>query len=203
MPSSDQPDLASFEPEPEEAGEAAARPLTAEDRVALASRILRQAQDAIGGALALLENGDARAAHARLAGLVMARREGEEAAGRVVEGVFDGEAMIGNDGQSYPVPPNYASKSKLVEGDVLKLTVRPDGAFLFKQVGPTERKRLTGTVAFDPSTDSYLVACGPSVYKVLTASVTFYKASPGDEAVVLVPKGAKAVWAAVENVMRN
>lgn len=202
MPS-DQPDFATFEPEPEEAGEAVARPLSAEDRAALASRILRQAQDAIGSALSLLENGDARAAHARLASLVTARREGEEAAGRVVEGVFDGEAMIGNDGHSYPVPPNYASKSKLVEGDVLKLSIRADGAFLFKQVGPVERRRLTGLVAFDPSTDSYLVACGSTVYKVLTASVTFHKASPGDEAVILVPKGTKAVWAALENVMKD
>ena len=36
--------------------------------------------------------------------------------GRVVDGVFDGEHMIGEDGRKYLVPPNYASKSKLVEG---------------------------------------------------------------------------------------
>ena len=193
----------SFVPEPDEAGEPSATALTADERVRLAARMLRHVQEAVGSALTLLEGGDTRATHAHLAALVTTKREGEDAYGRVTEGVFDGASMVGNDGQAYPVPPNYASKSKLVEGDVLKLSIRPDGAFVFKQVRPVERKRVTGIVAFDPSTDSYLVTASGAVYKVLTASITFYRAEPGDEAVVLVPKGAKAVWAAVENVMKN
>jgi hypothetical protein len=43
--------------------------------------------------------------------------------GKVIEGVFDGQNMVGPDNKQYPVPANYASKSKLVEGDVLKLTI--------------------------------------------------------------------------------
>ena len=39
----------------------------------------------------------------------------EEAKGKVVEGVFDGQKMTGPDGKEYPVPANYASKSKLVQ----------------------------------------------------------------------------------------
>ncbi|MBU4432193.1 hypothetical protein KKD60_02860, partial [Patescibacteria group bacterium] len=39
--------------------------------------------------------------------------------GKIVEGVFDGENMIGPDGKQYSIPANYASKSKLVEGDIL------------------------------------------------------------------------------------
>ena len=54
---------------------------------------------------------------------------------RVIEGVFDGEQMLGQDERRYPVPPNYASKSKLVVGDVLKLTIASDGTFIFKQIG--------------------------------------------------------------------
>ena len=42
---------------------------------------------------------------------------------RVVEGVFNGQNMIGGDGEEYPIPANYSSKSKLVEGDILKLTI--------------------------------------------------------------------------------
>jgi len=61
--------------------------------------------------------------------------------GKVIEGVFDGEIMIGSDKQKYPVPPNYASKSKLIPGDVLKLTILDDGSFLFKQIGPIKRKK--------------------------------------------------------------
>ena len=42
----------------------------------------------------------------------------EKVGGKVIEGVFDGQKMIGPDGKEYPVPANYASKSKLVEGDI-------------------------------------------------------------------------------------
>ena len=38
---------------------------------------------------------------------------------RIIEGVFNGEKMIGGDGLEYNMPANYASKSKLVEGDIL------------------------------------------------------------------------------------
>ena len=41
--------------------------------------------------------------------------------GKIIEGIFDGQIMIGPDGKNYPVPANYASKSKLVEGDIMKL----------------------------------------------------------------------------------
>jgi len=33
----------------------------------------------------------------------------EEALGKVIEGVFDGQNMVGSDGKTYPVPANYAS----------------------------------------------------------------------------------------------
>ena len=63
----------------------------------------------------------------------------EETLGKVIEGVFDGQNMVGSDGKTYPVPANYASKSKLVQGDILKLTIAEDGAFLYKQIGPIPR----------------------------------------------------------------
>ena len=53
----------------------------------------------------------------------------EEVGGKVIEGVFDGQKFVGPDGKEYPVPANYASKSKLVEGDILKLTIADDGSF--------------------------------------------------------------------------
>jgi hypothetical protein len=40
-------------------------------------------------------------------------------------------------------------------------------------------------------------------YKVLLASVTFYKAEEGDEITLLLPENAEAEWGAVENVMHR
>ncbi len=44
-------------------------------------------------------------------------------ASKVVEGIFDGQNMVDSSGQTYPIPANYASKSKLVEGDGMKLSI--------------------------------------------------------------------------------
>ena len=60
--------------------------------------------------------------------------------GTVVQGSFDGQIMQGSDGKQYPVPANYASKSKLIEGDILKLTITSDGSFIYKQIGPADRR---------------------------------------------------------------
>ncbi len=122
---------------------------------------------------------------------------------RQVEGVFDGQGMIGDDGKAYAIPPNYASKSKLVEGDMLKLTIGQRGNFIYKQIGPIERQRLIGTLAYDQESGQYLVVAGGRSWKVLKASITYYKAGAGDEAVILVPKNAPSHWAAVENVIRK
>jgi hypothetical protein len=119
---------------------------------------------------------------------------------RVVEGVFDGQNMHGNDGAEYPVPPNYASKSKLVEGDVLKLTIGADGSFIYKQIHPVERQRVVGRLEVD-DVGNFVVAAADKTYKILLASVTFYKAQESDEVTVLVPEHGEAEWGAVENVI--
>ncbi|MDP3985390.1 MAG: hypothetical protein Q8P82_01380 [bacterium] len=125
------------------------------------------------------------------------------AQGRIVEGVFDGEYMLGADGKQYTVPANYASKSKLVEGDILKLTITDDGTFVFKQIGPIPRERVIGTLAHDEVTSDYLVLSDSRKWNILLASVTYFRAEPGDQIVILVPKSAPSRWAAVENVIRK
>src|SRR4029078_7891491 len=91
---------------------------------------------------------------------------------RVVEGVFDGQNMQGNDGEEYPVPPNYASKSKLIEGDILKLTIGTDGALMYKQINPIDRKRVIGTLVVD-ELGNFGVKTPEKTYKILLASITF------------------------------
>ena len=122
--------------------------------------------------------------------------------GKVIEGVFDGQNMVGPDGKQYPVPANYASKSKLVEGDVLKLTIAEDGSFIYKQIGPVERKKVLGVLVSDEKGDYRVVAEGKP-YKVLLASLTYFKSEPGDQVTIVVPKDKDAAWGAVENVLKN
>jgi hypothetical protein len=122
--------------------------------------------------------------------------------GRIIEGVFDGENMIGPDGKQYSVPANYASKSKLVEGDILKLTITPKGTFVYKQIGPIERSRVFGGL-HQGENGSFVVEADGKEWKVLTASVTYYKGGDGDEIVILVPKVGESKWAAVENIVRK
>jgi len=129
-----------------------------------------------------------------------ANSKGEE--GRIIEGVFDGENMIGPDGKQYSVPANYASKSKLVEGDILKLTITPKGTFVYKQIGPIERSRVLGKIQ-QAENGSFTVNSDGKEWKVLTASVTYYKGRDGDEIVILVPKVGESKWAAVENIVRK
>lgn len=129
---------------------------------------------------------------------------GEENLGetRVIEGVFDGENMIGPDGKQYSVPANYASKSKLVEGDILKLTITANGTFVYKQIGPIERARVVGLLERSAAGE-YIASADGKKWRLLTASVTYYKGESGDEVVILVPKNGESKWAAVENVVRK
>ncbi len=119
---------------------------------------------------------------------------------QIIEGTFDGEKMIGMDGKKYPVPVNYASKSKLVESDLLKLTITDDGSFLFKQISPVERRTIIGTVIRDGDGKHYVYSEGRK-YKVLLASLTYFKAKEGDEVTLIVPKEKISEWGAIEAVI--
>jgi hypothetical protein len=121
----------------------------------------------------------------------------EDAGGKVVEGVFDGQKMAGPDGKEYPVPANYASKSKLVEGDILKLTIADDGSFIYKQIGPIERKQIIGTLVQHDG--AYYVEANGREYRILLASVTYFRIAVGDQVTIIVPaENMEAEWAAVE-----
>ena len=121
----------------------------------------------------------------------------EDVGGKIVEGVFDGQVMIGPDGKSYPVPANYASKSKLVEGDSMKLTIADDGGFIYKQIGPIPRKQIIGTLVQHDGI--YYVEANGHEYRILLASVTYFRLNIGDQVTIIVPEdNPDATWAAVE-----
>jgi hypothetical protein len=121
------------------------------------------------------------------------------AGGRVIEGVFDGQNMVDQAGNTYPVPANYASKSKLIPGDVLKLTITEDGKFLYKQIGPVERKTVVGPLVYNDG--RYQILANNKAYSVLLASVTYYRAEVGDDITLIIPMNDDADWGAIEAVL--
>lgn len=177
------------------------------DNIKRALNLLEQAERALASAKILLENPSSDMApssgtlHKETNTVEGTYYESEE--GRIVEGEFDGQNMIGPDEKRYSVPANYASKSKLVCGDRLKLTITPDGKFLYKQIGPIERERIKGVLIEDEKTNRLCVLAEGKLYHILTASLTFFRAEIGDEIIILIPKDRECSWAAVENVIKE
>jgi hypothetical protein len=130
--------------------------------------------------------------------------QGESSDDEAIEGVFDGEKMVDYSGKSYQVSANYASKSKLVEGDPLKLYITSDGKFYYKQLGPVPRKNTPGVLRAEGN--HFVVdAEDGQTYGVLTASVTYYMSlfnlRPGDQVMLLVPSESQARWAVIDNLL--
>jgi hypothetical protein len=130
----------------------------------------------------------------------------ESQAIEVIEGYFDGESMLGDNGQYYTVPQNYASKTQLVIGDRMKWMLTPDRE-VFKLIGQAVRERIIGT--FSMEGDHYVVISEkfPKPIKILKASATFAMKNLalnfGDEVVVIVPKGITPTWGAFSSVVKT
>lgn len=118
---------------------------------------------------------------------------------KIVEWVFTGEEMLGADNNTYPVPVNYASKSKLVQWDKMKLTVEPSGKMLYKQIKQIDRDTKVGLLTQDKG--KYQVVSDGVAYDVLTAAVTHFKCEIGDTVTILIPAGKEATFGAIEAVM--
>jgi len=170
-------------------------------KIALIKEMLESAESSLRSAkqiLTELTSSSGKNQYAAAAAKVGSTDTSSEEA-KIIEGVFDGQNMIGPDDKTYSVPANYASKSKLIPGDILKLTVLEDGSFVYKQIGPIERKRIIGTVTYDDG--QYRVIGEGKAYKVLLASVTYFRAEIGDKVTLIVPELEDSEWGAIENVL--
>ena len=118
---------------------------------------------------------------------------------KVIEWIFTWEEMLGSDGKKYPVPANYASKSKMVQWDKLKLTIDKNWKMTYKQIWPIEREIRTWLLTKDK--DRYQVVCDWDVYNLLTAAVTHFKCDIWDKLSVLLPKWKQATFAAIDSIL--
>lgn len=169
-------------------------------KIALIKEILESAEASIRSAKQMINEMSGESGNSQISKIVEKvgshKQVGEQ---HIIEGSFDGQNMMGPDGRVYSVPANYASKSKLIPGDILKLTITEDGTFLYKQIGPVERKKIIGTLTFDEG--QYRVIASAKSYKVLLASITYFKAEIGDKVTIIVPEAGDSDWAAIENVL--
>ena len=115
---------------------------------------------------------------------------------KIIEGVFTGESMLGSDGAMYPVPQNYASKSKLVQGSKLKAIIHGDGKITYKIIEEIEYETKIGLLT--KNNDRFQVIADGKSYNTLLASVTFIKGEIGDSVSIRIPKGKDATYAAIE-----
>jgi hypothetical protein len=130
----------------------------------------------------------------------------EDEALEVQEGFFDGEGMIGDNGQQYLVPPNYASKTQLVIGDRMKWILTRDRE-VYKLISSAPRERVTGTFAIEGDDYIVLVDSIPSPVKILKASATYAMKNlglkPGDEVAITIPKDTTPTWGAFGSVTKG
>src|SRR6185503_12475088 len=86
-----------------------------------------------------------------------------------------------------------------VEGDGMKLTITEEGKFIYKQIAPVDRRTVVG-VLIQEDGQCKVLAEGKA-FRVLLASVTFYRAEVGDQVTILLPTDGDASWGAVDAVI--
>lgn len=118
---------------------------------------------------------------------------------KIIEWVFTWEEMLWSDWHRYPVPANYASKSKLVQWDKLKLTIEPSGKMLYKQIAPIERETKSWLLVKENS--KFQVVSEWKTYNLLTAAVTHFKWEIWDDITILLPLWKQATYAAIEAII--
>jgi len=112
-----------------------------------------------------------------------------------IEGVFDGREMIADDGVHFAVPENYASKSKLLEGDMLQCMCE-NGRNYFKQLQRVARITVTARLLRIDTECGVAENAAGATYKILHAPLRFFRVTPGDTLTLEIPE-CGGMWAAV------
>ncbi len=115
---------------------------------------------------------------------------------KIIEWVFTGESMLWSDGNIYPVPQNYASKSHLIQGSKLKASIDRQWKILYKIIEEMIYDSRIGILT--KNQDKYQVVTDDKSYNILLAAVTFHKCEIGDTVSIRIPRWKDATYAAIE-----
>lgn len=117
----------------------------------------------------------------------------------IIEWVFTGESMLWPDGNTYPVPQNYASKSLLVQWSKLKAIIEQNWKIKYKIISEIPYETKVGIIT--KNGEKYQVNTTDKSYNVLMAAITFHKCDIGDTVSIRVPEWKNATYAVIEAVM--
>lgn len=117
---------------------------------------------------------------------------------KVIEGKFDGNFMQWNDTKIYPVPMNYASKTKLIPGDMLKLRIMEDGKLVYKLIAPAARKYVKAKLSKTDEWKFIALTEEGKAYNLNQAAVSFFKGTVGSEMSIIVNATEENNFAAIE-----
>ncbi len=118
---------------------------------------------------------------------------------QIVEWVFTWEWMLGTDGNMYPVPQNYASKSLLVQGSKLKAIIEKSGRIKYKIISEIPYTSLLWVIT--KNGEKYQISTEHKSYNVLVAAITFHKCTIGDTVTIRVPEWKEATYAVIEAII--
>ncbi len=118
---------------------------------------------------------------------------------KIVEWVFTGESMLWPDGNTYPVPQNYASKSLLVQWSKLKAIIELSGKIRYKIIEEIPFEIQKGIIT--KNGEKYQITTERKTYNVLVAAITFHKCEIGDTVTIRVPEWKEATYAVIETVI--
>lgn len=127
----------------------------------------------------------------------------DEEDSEVVEWLFDWYFMVWSDQKKYPVPLNYASKTKLVPWDSLKLKILKDGKFIYKLTRPVERQHVRAILSLSDDNKYTAITDDGKPYFLNQAAVTFFKGKPGDELYIVINADGSWSFAAIEAIIKK
>lgn len=117
-----------------------------------------------------------------------------------VEGVFDGVFLVPTDGEKIEVPAAYASKTRILYGDTIKM-YDDNGEKKFKVMVKQSRKKLNAMAT--KRDGKWYALTGLGAYKISDSYAEFNKLGVNDQLTILVPEGNLLVpFAAVEEVIK-
>lgn len=122
---------------------------------------------------------------------------------KMIEWLFDGYYMCGSDGKNYPVPTNYASKSKLIPWDNLRLKILHDGTLVYKINNLTDRKTYKAILAYGDQKKIVAITEEWYTFSLNQAAVNYFKGIVWDDAYIIAPKESQNWYAALETIVKQ